>query len=219
MNKYHKIDGLYKRYTEGERRGKFIIGEYSKPEFEFLKDIIWEWTEKIDGTNIRCLWYSRPRPILEFKGKTDKSDMPNHLLAKLQETIKKEKMVEIFGVGENVPDVCLYGEGYGYKIQNGCKYFEGKKEIGFILFDIKIGNTWLKRENVVDLANQLGIKVVPIIDEGTIEEAIELVKIGFESKFGDFIAEGLVIRPKVELRDRRGHRIITKIKTVDFKEE
>ena len=31
MNTYHKIHGLYKRYREGEKKGKFIIGEYSRP--------------------------------------------------------------------------------------------------------------------------------------------------------------------------------------------
>lgn len=228
MNKYHKIQGLYKRYTEGERKGKFIIGEYSKPEFELLKDIQWEWTEKIDGTNIRCAlshFLNKNTNIdfnLEFKGKTDKSEMPKHLLAKLQETIKKDNLVKIFNPQEMFDDICLYGEGYGYKIQNGCKYFSGEKEVSFILFDIKIGNTWLKREDIVKIADQLGIKVVPIMGEGTIQEALEFVEFAqyhnFKSKFGNFIPEGLVIRPKIELKDRRGYRIITKIKTVDFKE-
>jgi len=228
MNTYHKIQGFYKRYTEGVKKGKFIIGEYSTPEFELLKDIQWEWTEKIDGTNIRCTLYhylDKNNAIdfqLEFKGKTDKAELPTHLFVKLQETIKKDKLVEIFNPEETMDDICLYGEGYGYKIQNGCKYFGGEKEVGFILFDVKIGKTWLKREDVEKIADQLGIKVVPIIGVGTIQEALECVQYAnyhnFKSKFGDFIPEGLVIRPKIELRDRRGHRIITKIKYKDFKE-
>ena len=40
----------------------------------------------------------------------------------------------------------------------------------------------------------------------------------FTGDFGNFIAEGLVIKPEHELRDRRGNRIITKIKVKDFKE-
>lgn len=218
MNSYHKIQGLYKRYIEGENRGKFIIGQYSRPEFELLKNITWQWTEKIDGTNIRCLWYSDPLlEKLTFKGRTDKADMPKHLLIKLQKIIKKDKMIEIFGLGENISDVCLYGEGYGYKIQSGCKYFGGKKEVGFILFDIKIGHIWLKRKNVVEIAGQLGIPVVPYIGEGIIEKAIKLVKNGFQSTFGNFVAEGLIIKPKIELNDRMGRCIITKIKHIDFK--
>jgi len=220
MNTYHKIQGLYKRYTEGDKKGKFIIGLYSKPEFKLLKDIQWEWTEKIDGTNIRVCWYPNDTiEEIEFKGKTDKSDLPKNLLIKLQEIFDISKFKELFPRGLNSSDICLYGEGYGYKIQSGGKYFpENPKEVGFILFDIKIGNTWLKREDVEKIANQLGIKTVPIVGYGTIDEAIKEAK-GFISKFGMFKAEGLVIRPKVELNDRRGHRIITKIKYKDFKEE
>jgi hypothetical protein len=33
---------------------------------------------------------------------------------------------------------------------------------------------------------------------------------------GDFIAEGLVAKPAVELRNRRGERIVVKIKHKDF---
>ncbi len=36
---------------------------------------------------------------------------------------------------------------------------------------------------------------------------------------GDFEAEGIVARPDVELLDRRGKRVITKIKAVDFRKK
>ena len=222
MNTYHKIHGLYKRYTEGEKKGKFIIGEYSRPEFKLLKDINWVWTEKIDGTNIRICYYTNPNgQDVDFKGKTNRAELPKHLVERLYQLFTIEKMEKIFGVGEELPDVCLYGEGYGFKIQKGCKYFNGEKEVGFILFDIKIGNTWLKREDLEDIARQLGIDIVPIIGYGTIDEAIECVKEAPKSRMGNggFIMEGLVIKPQVELLDRRGHRIITKIKVKDFKEE
>jgi len=218
---YPKIQGLYKRDMDKESQnyGKFIIGQYSKPEFELLKDIQWVWTEKINGTNTRICIYTNPLiQEIEFKGKTDKADMPQHLLEKLQELFTKEKVFSIFELSEEKPDVYLYGEGYGYKIQSGCKYFGGRKEVDFILFDIRIGNWWLKREDVEKIAIQLGIKFVPVVGNGTINEAINFIKRGFTSMFGDFMAEGLVIRPKVELKSRSGERVITKIKYVDFLE-
>ncbi len=49
---YPKIYGPYKRHTEGPDRNKLIIGEWTKPEFRDLANIDWEWTEKVDGTNI-----------------------------------------------------------------------------------------------------------------------------------------------------------------------
>ena len=219
MRPYHKVHGLYKRYREGEKKGKFIIGEYSRSEFELLKDIKWVWTEKIDGTNIRVCWYRCPLvDKVEFKGKTDKAEVPKHLLERLKELFPPEKLRTLFPLSEEAPDVCLYGEGYGYKIQKGCKYFGGEKKVDFILFDIKIGNTWLKREDVEEITRQLGIDVVPIIGEGTIDQAVEIMtKQGFYSTFSDsFLAEGIVLRPKIELLDRRGHRIITKLKHKDW---
>ena len=78
------------------------------------------------------------------------------------------------------------------KIQNGCKYFGGEKIVDFILFDIKIGNWWLKREEVINIAKQLEIKVVPILYTGTIGDAIKYIKSGVKSVYGNFIAEGLV---------------------------
>ena len=60
--------------------------------------------------------------------------------------------------------------------------------------------------------------IVPVIGQGTLLEGIEMVKKGFNSKWGEFIAEGIVARPLTELRTRRGERLITKIKHCDFGE-
>lgn len=47
---YQKINTLYKRDMTKPKK-PIILGEYSEPEFEVLKDLKWEATEKIDGTN------------------------------------------------------------------------------------------------------------------------------------------------------------------------
>ena len=62
----------------------------------------------------------------------------------------------------------------------------------------------------------LGIQVVPIIGAGTLGEMVAMTKDGFQSQWGNFIAEGIVARPSVELNTRNGQRIITKIKHKDF---
>ena len=87
------------------------------------------------------------------------------------------------------------------------------------MFDVKVGGWWLKREDVEGIASKLGIKVVPVIGSGTLQQAIDFVKNGFKSEWGDFIAEGLVLRPLIELKARSGERIITKIKHKDFNHE
>ena len=86
----------------------------------------------------------------------------------------------------------------------------------FVLFDVKIGEWWLERPNIEDIATKLGLRVAPIIGEGTLLEMVELARKGITSQWGNFAAEGIVARPKCELRTRNGERIITKIKTCDF---
>lgn len=199
-----------------------IIGQYALPEFEYLKDNTWVFTEKIDGTNVRVMWGGAG---LSFNGKSDNAQMPMFLITKLQElfdtTPKRKLFKELFEQPNedgtiDEPEVCLYGEGYGAKIQKGGGNYI-KDGVGFVLFDIKIGDMWLERENVEDIANKFGLKVAPIIGEGTLDDAIELAKKGFSSQWGDFLAEGIVLRPKTELKTRRGDRVITKIKHKDFK--
>ena len=52
MEQYNKIQSLFKR----DQKGKMLFGEYSLPEFEYLKDNTWAFTEKVDGTNIRVMY-------------------------------------------------------------------------------------------------------------------------------------------------------------------
>jgi hypothetical protein len=87
------------------------------------------------------------------------------------------------------------------------------------LFDVKVGDWWLQREDVVDVATQLSINVVPIVGQGTLNDMVQRVYEGMDmqSTFGDFQMEGFVARPATELKTRSGHRVITKIKCKDFK--
>jgi len=211
MKEYHKIQSVFKR---DEKTHKFIKGQWSLPEFELLKDITWVWTEKIDGTNIRVIWNGFE---LVFKGKTDKADIPKHLFNELNNLFNPETMMNVFPdltIGENI---CLYGEGYGYKIQKGHNYIEDHTD--FILFDIKINGYWLERPNVEGIAKSLNIDVVPVIREGTLSQAIDLCERGFKSQVAankDYDAEGLVLKPECDLFNRKGDRIITKVKHKDF---
>jgi len=218
MSIYHKINSIFKRDMEGSK--KLIEGVYSVPEFEYLKDNMWRFDEKLDGTNVRVNIYTCPLiQDVEFKGRTDKAQMPLILLERLKELFPKEKVFSVFELSEDKPDVTLYGEGISHKIQSGGKYFKEGKGIDFVLFDIRIGSWWLKREDTEELAEQLGIRVAPIVGYGTLKDGVELIKSKtLNSQLGnkDFLAEGIVVKPKVDLRARSGQRIITKIKHRDF---
>jgi hypothetical protein len=215
-SEYHKIQTIYKRDLKDMR--KVIEGEFSLPEFEYLRNNTWIFTEKIDGTNIRIIYENG---VFKFGGKTDNASIPVFLLHKLQSIFtdeKREVWESIFLDKETYKcseEVCLYGEGYGAKIQKcGGNYIPDG--VDFILFDIRVGNWWLKRENIENIAGELGLKCVPIVDAGTLYDAVKMVKYGFNSTFGNFLAEGIVARPEVELFMRNKGRIITKIKSRDF---
>jgi len=215
MNQYHKIQSVYKRDPK-TKYSTFLVGEWSRPEFGYLANNEWIWTEKIDGTNIRIMWNGKETI---FGGKTDNAQIPSFLVNRLVNLFKGDKKKKLFleKFGEE-GNVCLYGEGCGKKIQKGGgNYYPNGND--FVLFDVKIGDWWLKRKDVKDIAKYFNIKIAPVVGIGTIFEAIEKTKKGFNSQWGDFIAEGMVLRPKIELLDRGGRRIITKLKIKDFKNE
>ena len=204
MEEYPKIETLLNR---DEKTFKVKVGEWRLPEFEYLKDCQWEFTEKVDGTNIRVMWTTEK---ILWGGKTDNAQIPVSLISKLQELFPISKFQNIF------PDpLCLYGEGYGAKIQKGGGNYISNG-VDFVLFDILIGDWWLQRKDVNAIAQKLGIKVVPTLNRGTLIQAVEKVQGGFISQWGNFLAEGIVVRPMVELKMRSGHRIIGKIKYRDF---
>jgi hypothetical protein len=218
MKEYHKIHTLYERDPATNHK-TLIEGRFARPEFEYLADRPWVFTEKVDGTNIR-VQYSSPDADghVRFGGRTDDAQIPAFLVEHLMRTFTMSKMEAAF------PDslfVTLYGEGYGPKIQKGGGRY--REDAGFILFDVTVGDmdndVWLERHNVEDVAAKLGIPVVPVVGEGTVYDAVALVKEGFQSRCATdqtLIAEGIVFRPKVELFDRRGQRIISKLKVKDF---
>ena len=220
MAEYQKIQTLFKR----DERNIIIPDQFTYPEFEILKDLKWECTEKIDGTNIRIELSSSGNPedgiIMSFKGRTDKAVIPEHLLTKLNWLFDRERLMEVLNITDETQDcnITLYGEGYGAKIQKGVNYISN--DVNFILFDVKIGKWWLDRESIKDIANKLGISAVPLMGYMTIPEAIEYVKKGFKSTIAenkDYDAEGLVLKAPCGLLKRDGERLITKIKTVDFR--
>lgn len=207
MKTYHKIKTLWKR--EDTKPHNMIVGTYAEPEFEILKDIDWVATEKVDGTNIRVMWDGHN---VSFNGKTDNAHLHMKLVEKLTERFMGEENEQVFEQTFDCGDVCLYGEGYGEKIQNGGMYGDAD----FVLFDVKIGDWWLKREDVEDIAQKLDVPVVPVVMKGTLPEISDFVASGIDSMWGNFKSEGVVARPSVELLKRNGERIITKLKYKDF---
>ena len=219
MAKYQKIQTLFLR----DDKNIIIPDQFTYPEFEYLKDNKWECTEKIDGTNIRIeldfnVHDDGVREVnVNFKGRTDEATIPAHLYRRLKELFDNVNWLEVFDI-TSTTSITLYGEGYGTKIQKGGNYISSG--VDFILFDVKVDKWWLQRDAIEDIANKLNIKIVPLIGYMTIPEAVEYVRRGFKSTIAenkDYEAEGLVLKTTTGLLRRNGERLITKIKTVDFR--
>ena len=207
LKEYHKIETLFER---DEKTKKLIEGCFRNETIEFLKDMLWEFTEKIDGTNIRVYWDGHK---VSFYGRTERAQIPADLVNRLNEIFGGDVNEEIFEQKFGETEVMLVGEGYGEKIQKGGLYRKGQD---FILFDVMIGDNWQPRETVNSIAESFGIDAVPITMKGTIQDGIDFVKRKPKSAFGTADSEGLVGRPKVELQTRTGQRVIVKIKVRDF---
>lgn len=227
MKEYHKIQTVWHRDPETNHK-TLLEGKWSEPEFEYLAGNQWEFTEKVDGTNIRVM-LSGDR--ISFGGKTDNASLPAALVGRLESRFhpQRDRMFEMFPHG-----ACLYGEGYGARIQKGGGNYRPDQD--FVMFDVWVPNVvqisggpaveavfgpcgdgwWLTRDAQADVGSKLGLDLVPAIHRGTLYEMIGMARNGFHSQWGKFLAEGIVARPIIELKKRNGERIITKIKHRDF---
>ena len=208
---YPKIPNIFKREEHGNNR--LIIGEFTSPELEYLFDVPWTATEKVDGTNIRVMWdgYS-----VSYAGRTDRANIPGHLMARLDEIFGGPDKEEIFEQHFGNKPVILFGEGFGEKIQKGGGLYG---PVDFILFDVFIDGVWLRREAVEGIAGYFGVRAVPNLGSVSLATWVEFIRCRPKSRLRDAEMEGIVCRPDVELLDRRGNRIIVKIKCRDFPKE
>ena len=208
MTTYNKIETLFERAMDGSKN--LILGKWRNETVEFLKDIPWQFTEKIDGTNIRIMWDGHK---ITYGGRTERASIPAHLMNRLIELFGNEETEQLFEQTFGEKEVILFGEGYGYKIQKGGLY---RSDVSFILFDVMINGNYQSREMVECAARQFNLEIVPILFEGTLDDGVKYVKTKPMSTIGNAPMEGLVARPKVELQDRCGNRVIVKIKVKDF---
>ena len=189
------------------------------------------WDGGIEGSTINGVEFK-----VRSAGKTDNAQIPKNLLKHMQEKYPDEKVLVALGLKEfipvdewefehnwltyeQIPNIyTIYGEGYGEGIQSGGWYIKGGNE--FIVFDVKVNDIYLKTEARDEIATKLGAPIVPLIGYFTLDEAIDFVRKGFRSVVAENpevkMAEGLVLRTDLGLRNRMGKRLIVKVKYEDF---
>jgi hypothetical protein len=216
---YPKIETLYDR---DPATFKVDVNKVRWPAFDNIKR--WHVTEKVDGTNVRVALHADGG--IEFGGRGGESQFPKELLAYLNRTFTQELMHPVFRSKDGMyPEVILFGEGYGAKIQKGGGNYRG--DVSFRLFDCKIGDWWLEPENVQGIASTLGLAICPplavidflpkspdnldtILGHGGMSLAAE------QDGGAGLRAEGIVARSIPLLFGRNGARIMWKLKYKDF---
>ena len=210
---YHKIPNAFMRDSETKK----ITEEYSNPSIKYLADLMWIWTEKIDGMNIRIMWDGHK---VSYGGRTERAQLPPELVAKLDEYFGGRENEELFEKLFGETEVILFGEGYGGKIQAGKDY--GSED--FILFDVAHKHEDGRfryssfSQHLDEVCETFKIKRVQPMIEGSIQLAKRYVKESPKSLLGDRVIEGLVGTPLVPLYFNGDSRIIVKIKVADFVE-
>lgn len=229
---YPKIDTVFDRDPE---TFKIVPGKVRLPEFDLVKS--WLVTEKIHGDNVRAwlkpgddsITHSRESEVKVF-GRTAKADMKPGVKELLESTFSLEKMVAAFGTNT---EAIVFGEAYGPGIQKGGSYRSNK---GVRIFDVVVfgpndsagitGNTfpwWLNWSAIEDVARKLDIQTVPVVDyELTLDKAQDVVQgpslvAAFESETRSMAPrEGIVARTEPLLFNRRGQRVVWKLKAKDL---
>lgn len=120
-----------------------------------------------------------------------------------------------------LPDLTIYGEGCGGKCMKMSHAYG--KELRFIAFDVQIDGAWLSVPAAAQLVADVGLDFVAW-EEGPCTVAWLDAQRDLPSSLaeklglGTQIREGVVVRPLLEMSDRRGKRLIVKHKRAEFAE-
>jgi hypothetical protein len=165
--------------------------------------------EKIHGTSAHISW--KDDVVHFFSGGVKFEDFVSIFDA--------DSLAELFtALGH--PQVTVFGEAYGGKCQRMSKTYG--KDLRFVAFEVKIGDSWLDVPNAQNVAESLGLDFVSYVrcatDLDTLnywrdQPSVQASKNGIE---GDHKREGVVLRPIIEVVKNNGQRIISKHKADDF---
>lgn len=178
-----------------------------------LRPLRWIATEKVDGTNVRVIWDG---VRISFAGRTEKSALPPHLLAYLEKTFHAEGVEEVFEQVFGSKRAVVFGEGYGPKMQTGGELYGDAP--AFIAFDVWIDGNWLSRANAEDVSRKLGLRCVPVMLVGTLDECYRFVEGNPRSTIDPrHEMEGVVCTTAYPLYDRKGNPVKVKVKARDIR--
>jgi hypothetical protein len=215
MHLYPKIQTVWRRDAQTY---KVVPGEYSRPEFGMIDWNFWDITEKIDGMNVSFRYDSEMDSIV-LRGRTQNTEFRGSWVQPLR-NIRDHLYDGMRNIAHfhGLAYLTIFGEAYGPGIQNGGDYSD---TVSFRAFDMQAEDAWLNAYEFEDNADKLHIETVPKITFAGRYDVEQFVQNGFKSWLGDGKqqAEGIVAKTSIPLFDRRGRRLIWKLKTKDFAQE
>lgn len=183
--------------------------------------------EKIHGSSAHLSFYRYPKenhdtipiiPIYEYSVKYFSGGEKHENFVKLFDEQFLLKQFETLGLD----DLIIFGEAYGGKMQ-GMSHTYGK-ELKFIAFDIKIGDSWLSVPQAEEIVKQFGLEFVYYIKCSTDIATLDMWRDSFSAQATRNgiielkLWEGIVLRPLIELKKNNGERVIAKHKNEKFSE-
>ena len=168
--------------------------------------------EKIHGTSAHIAW--SPEDGIRFSSGGERHEK---FLELFDEKFLTSKFEELF-----TDKIIIYGEAYGGKCQKMSDTYG--KELKFIVFDVKIGGSWLDVPNAEDVTKKLNLEFVDYklistslkqIDAERDRSSVQAIRNGCGK---GKMREGIVLRPMIEVRKNNGERVICKHKGDNFRE-
>jgi len=239
MEKYPKIYTIFKRDENNRKLVTPLINDQLEIKgLNLIRDIIVE--EKVDGTNACLLlgydekdigfywrYFSRNNEIREIDIMYIRDTLDKVVDFKLLEEWYLKNFVQIPKKDNNdtyFPEIRIFGEVYGDKIQKTNYLPKGERD--FVVFDIKINQSWLSIKVRNEICRNLNLKIVPkicILDRfPSFEECYNLLAVKYpksivaEKNGLEMYLEGFILRPKINLYVAPNRRILGKIKRKDF---
>jgi hypothetical protein len=120
------------------------------------------------------------------------------------------------------PSVTIYGEAYGGKQQ--AQAWRYGPDLRFVVFEVKVGETWLDVPNAADVARKLGLEFVAYERVSTDLDVLNALRDSCSVQAErngmgtDKPREGIVLRPLIEFVRTNGERVIAKHKRDEERE-
>lgn len=168
--------------------------------------------EKIHGTSAHVHWSGAT--VTFFSG----GESHERFKGLFDEIALAAKFAEKFGA---LSGATVYGEAYGGKCM-GMSATYGK-ELRFIAFEVKVGESWLSVPQAQEVVDFIGLEFVPWHEIDATLPEIERWRdtpseVAARLGTGEHLREGVVLRPPFEVVMNNGARVIAKHKRAEFEE-